>query len=51
MKMSLLGMNEAAHLKMKICPNLSKDAKKIFRWFYFLSPYCYFSGTSTSSGT
>lgn len=35
MKMSLLGMNEAAHLKMKICPNLSKDAKKSSGGFIF----------------
>lgn len=31
MKMSLLGMNEAAHLKMKISPNLSKGVKKNFK--------------------
>lgn len=28
MKMSLLGMNEAAHLKMSISPNLSKGVQK-----------------------
>lgn len=38
MKMSLLGMNEAAHLKMKISPNLSKAVKKTSGNFIFSLP-------------